>query len=93
MRPNNADEGDGVPSASGQLDPRFQEMQAALAAFDATGGSAPARERAFYSALRTLLSEVAAEMSGPNDITGSGKQAAQTAAKLAAAHKWFIRSK
>lgn len=94
--PRLGDEDDGEASSSSsqaKRDARFQEMQAALAAFESIGGIAPARERAFYSALRTLLAEVAGESEGYVDITGSGRVLATIETKLAAAHKWFTRSK
>lgn len=58
-------------------------MRSALLAFEgASGYNAPARERAFFSALRTLLMDALAERD--DELRGL---------QLAAAHKWFARHK
>lgn len=66
-------------SAAVNGSPEYEEMKNTLLKFEAeVGFNAPPRDRAFFSALRTLLSEV---------ITVISHADAQM--KLAAAYKWF----
>ena len=85
------------PSDASKFDvtaePRFVEMFESLNSFDAAGAAAPARERAFYSALRTLLAEIAAEAGGTGSIADQKLGRDGVKAKLNAAYKWFFRSK
>lgn len=76
-RPAPQDDG---PAAS---NPQFRAMRDALLAFERdVAFAAPARERAFFAALRTQLMEAAAQLeSEPRDM------------QIAAAFKWFARHK
>ncbi|GIL89453.1 hypothetical protein Vretifemale_17265 [Volvox reticuliferus] len=63
--------------------PLYQQMRAALLAFEnEVGYAAPARERAFFSALRTQLMEA-----------GTLRDAEQRDMQITAAFKWFSRHK
>lgn len=62
--------------------PMFAEMREALQIFEATTHySAPSKSRAFFSALRTLLSEVASAQNNPQELD----------IQLSAAYKWFSK--
>ncbi|GLC37011.1 hypothetical protein PLESTM_000531000 [Pleodorina starrii] len=79
-------------SSTGHLDqdntlasgnPLYEQMRAALLAFEAeVGYAAPARERAFFSALRTQLMDA-----------GTLRDAEQRDMQLTATFKWFSRHK
>ncbi|KAG2444118.1 hypothetical protein HYH02_009059 [Chlamydomonas schloesseri] len=63
--------------------PVYQQMRSALLAFESeVGYAAPARERAFFSALRTQLMEAA-----------SCREPEQRDMQLAATYKWFSKHK
>lgn len=66
------------PELAGQ--PWWEELRASLAQFAACHWDAPTRHRAFFSALRTLLSEIAAE-----------QDPGSRAARLKAAHTWWAK--
>ncbi|KAG2497744.1 hypothetical protein HYH03_004477 [Edaphochlamys debaryana] len=69
-----------IPAAN---NPLYNQMRSALLAFEQeVGYAAPARERAFFSALRTQLMEAAAL-----------READQRDMAIAAAYKWFSRHK
>uniref|UniRef100_A0A7R9VF90 Uncharacterized protein n=1 Tax=Chlamydomonas euryale TaxID=1486919 RepID=A0A7R9VF90_9CHLO len=70
---------EGMVAGSG--DPQFEDMRAALLEFETgTWSGCGAKHRAFFGALRTLLSDI-----------GLCRDGATRATQIAAAHKWFMR--